>query len=70
LIHPLLELLFYFTLMFSFWSFANNFITFPLIQKHMMPKDPDPDDPESDDAETVPLEIPDQVDDRLFKKDE
>jgi len=64
----LVEVVFYFIFSFSFWAFANNFITFPLIKKLMMPKEEPIEGGEG--PEDAPGELPDQVDDRLFKKEE
>jgi uncharacterized membrane protein YesL len=46
LLHPIAELFFFFFFAFSYWSYSNNFITYPVIKKHMI-KDPAP---EGDDA--------------------
>jgi len=37
MLNPIAELIFFAVFAFSFWSFTNNFITFPLVQKYMIP---------------------------------
>jgi uncharacterized membrane protein YesL len=54
-IHPIAELIFFFLFAFSYWSFSNNFITYPLVKKHML-KDEQPDENITDQG--PPPELP------------